>query len=105
MQGNFSKARLVNTARALQRPHAAKPKLNYTARANLIASQRESRLSEIESLRCSGVAPKSFVDKAQTLLTHRWSKATWRSRERLLRTVDWLLRMERMSRHTLVPPI
>jgi hypothetical protein len=105
MQGNFSKARLVNTAGALQRQRAGKPKLNYTARVNSIASQRESRLSEIESLRRSGLAPETFVDKAQTLLTQRWSKATWRSRERLLRTVDWLLRMERMRRHTLVPPI
>jgi hypothetical protein len=57
-------------------------------------------LSEIESLRRSGLAPKSFVDKAQTLLTQRWSRATWRSREQLLRTVDWLLRMERLRRRT-----
>jgi hypothetical protein len=64
-----------------------------------ITSQRESRLSEIESLRRDGLASESFVDKAQTLLTQRWSKATWRSREQLLRAVDWLLRMERARRN------
>jgi len=67
----------------------------------LITSQRESRLSEIESLRRGGQVPEAFVDKAQALLTQRWSKATWRSREQLLRAVDWLLRMERARRNTL----
>jgi len=70
-----------------------------------IASQREHRLSEIESLRRGGLLPATFVDKAHTLLTQRWSKATWHSRERLLRAVDWLLHMERTRRNALVPPI
>jgi hypothetical protein len=88
-----------NTARAFPRPRSGEPKLNYAARVSAIASQRGSRLSEIESLRRDGLAPASFVDKAQTLLTQEWSKATWRSREQLLRTVDWLLRMERTRRN------
>jgi hypothetical protein len=102
--GNLGKARLVvstNTAGALGRPRNGRPKLNYATRANSIASQRASRLSEIESLRRDGLASESFVDKAQTLLTQRWSKATWRSREQLLRAVDWLLRMERARQNGL----
>jgi hypothetical protein len=70
-----------------------------------IASQREHRLSEIESLRRGGMVPATFVDNAHTLLTQRWSKATWHSREQLLRAVDWLLHMERTRRNALVPPI
>ena len=90
-----------NSAGALGSPRNGRPKLSYANRATSIASQRESRLSEIESLRRDGLASDSFVDKAQTLLTQRWSKATWRSREQLLRAVDWLLRMERARRNKL----
>ena len=90
-----------NTTGALGRPHGGRPKLSYATRASSITSQRESRLSEIESLRRDGLSPETFVNKAQTLLTQRWSKATWRSREQLLRAVDWLLRMERARRNKL----
>jgi hypothetical protein len=85
----------------LGRPRNGRPKLSYATRVDSIASQRESRLSEIEALRRAGLAPEAFVDKAQTLLTQRWSKATWRSRQQLLRAVDWLLRMERARQTTL----
>jgi hypothetical protein len=78
--------------------------LSYATRASSITSQRENRLSEIESLRRSALTPETFVDKAQTLLTQQWSKATWRSREQLLRAVDWLLHMERVRRSTLADP-
>jgi hypothetical protein len=90
-----------NTAGASGRQRNGRPKLSYATRVSSITSQRESRLSEIESLRRDGLASESFVDKAQALLTQRWSKATWRSREQLLRAVDWLLRMERTRRNKL----
>jgi hypothetical protein len=60
-------------------------------------SQRERKMAEIGSLRRQDHAPGSFVDKAEALLTSTWSKATWRSRENILRTVDWLLHMEQMQ--------
>jgi len=91
----------TNTAGALGRPRTGRPKVSYATRASSIASQRESRLSEIESLRRGSPVTESFVDKAETLLTQRWSRANWRSREQLLRTVDWLLRMERVRQSTL----
>jgi hypothetical protein len=58
--------------------------------------QRKRKMAEISSLRRQGHVPGSFADKAQTLLTRGWSKHSWRSRESILRTVDWLLQMERM---------
>jgi len=63
-----------------------------------IESRRERQMTEIGSLRCPDHMPGSFVDKAETLLTSGWSKATWHSRENILRTVDWLLHMERAQR-------
>jgi len=99
MQGNLGKAKVVISRNgALRHSRGVKPNVRYAARVSSIAFERESRLSETESLRRGGLLPESFVDKAETLLTQRWSKATWRSREQLLRTVDWLLRMERMRR-------
>jgi transposase len=80
------------------RSRACGPKLSYAARARAIESARERRLNEIESLRRDGLAPGCFVDKAQKLLTYAWSKATWRSRENILRTVDWLLHVDRIHR-------
>ena len=85
-------------------PRNGRRKLNYATRVGSIASQRESRLSEIESLRRVGLAPAAFLDKAQTLLTQGWSKANWRSHEQLLRAVDWLFRMERAHRNPLADP-
>jgi hypothetical protein len=55
-------------------------------------------MANIRSLRRHGSRPAGFVRKAETLLTSGWSKATWRSRESILRTVDWLLRMELAQR-------
>jgi len=107
MHDSLGKARLVvskNTAGASRHPRTGEPKRSYVAHVSSITSQRESRLSKIESLRRGGLAPENFVDKAQTLLTQRWSKATWRSRVQLLRTVDWLLLMERLRRSALAYP-
>lgn len=106
-QAISGKAKLVvsrNTAPALRRPRSYGKRLSYATRVSSIASLRERRMNEIVSLRRDGPAPGSFVDKAQTLLTYRWSKATWRSRERILGAVDWLLRMERVHRKALADP-
>jgi hypothetical protein len=78
-------------------PHSAEPKPRYATRASAITEQRDRRMSELQSLG-DGLTPGSFADKARTLLTHRWARATWRSRENILRTVDWLMQMERVRR-------
>jgi hypothetical protein len=79
-------------------PGARAPKSSYKARVQALASQREQRMAEINALLRQRVVAGSFVDKAQTLLTNSWSKATWRSRASILRTVDWLLHLEQAHR-------
>jgi len=72
-------------------------KASQAARFSALLTQRERKMTEIIELR-AGIGPGTFTDKAETLLTRFWSKATWRSREGILRTADWLLRMERKRR-------
>jgi len=59
-------------------------------------SHRERSMDEITSLRRHGLVSGVFIDKAYVLLTHSWSKATWRERESILRSVDWLLQVEQV---------
>jgi hypothetical protein len=65
------------------------------ARAEAITSEREGRMRQIAAIRADRSTTTGFADKAQTLLTRDWAKASWRSRSQILRTVDWLLRLER----------
>jgi hypothetical protein len=55
-------------------------------------------MAEIRVLLQAEPTGMSFVHKAQTLLTRDWSHATWRSRANILRTVDWLLNVDRARR-------
>jgi hypothetical protein len=80
------------------RPSDRDRKVGYDARVSAIVQQRERRMAEIRSLDRQGLAPGSFVHKAQRLLTLGWSRASWRSRAGIIRTVDWLLEMERVHR-------
>jgi hypothetical protein len=41
--------------------------------------------------------PSRFVENAQQLLTRWWSTAGWVEREQLLKTVEWLIGLERLS--------
>jgi hypothetical protein len=98
----------VNSKKAAarsQRPRARGQKPTYEAQVNAIVAERERKMAEIGSLRRPDHAPGSFVDKAETLLTSGWSKATWHSRENILRTVDWLLHMERVQRGVRAGPL
>ena len=78
------------------RPHmdSAGKTSTHAARARAITLHRERSMNEIVCLRRQGLVSGVFIGKAQRLLTQSWSKATWRGRESILRTVDWLLRME-----------
>jgi len=48
---------------------------------------------QIAALQRSGQGSK-FTDNAEQLLTRWWSTASWTARGELLKTVDWLLRVE-----------
>jgi hypothetical protein len=80
------------------RPSNRDRKLGYDQRVSAIVQQRDRRMAEIRSLCCQGLAPGSFVHKANMLLTFGWSRASWRSRAGIIRTVDWLLQMEHAYR-------
>ena len=74
----------------------ARPKVNYAGHASAIEAARTQKMREIDSFRAANRDARSFAGKAQTLLTRDWSKASWRARESILRTVAWLLRMEKV---------
>lgn len=48
---------------------------------------------EIAALRRSGQESK-FTTNAEKLLTRWWAAANWSARAELLKTADWLLRVE-----------
>jgi hypothetical protein len=80
------------------RPNGRGEKSTYKKRVHAIAMQRERAMADLRSLDCQNPAPGSFVNKAQTLLTLGWSKANWRSRASIIRTVGWLLHLEHAHR-------
>jgi hypothetical protein len=59
-----------------------------------ILRQRERLIAEMMQLRDRGQASK-LVDNAQALLTRLWSPASWDTREDLLKSADWLVRLAR----------
>jgi hypothetical protein len=59
-----------------------------------ILRQRERLIAEMMQLRGQGQA-SNFIDNAQVLLTRLWSPASWHAREDLLKSADWLIRLER----------
>jgi hypothetical protein len=63
-------------------------------RINSILSRRERLVGELALLRQQGAASK-FIDNAQQLLTRWWSGASWDGRKELLKSADWLLRLEK----------
>jgi hypothetical protein len=48
---------------------------------------------EIATLQSSGHGSK-FTANAEQLLTRWWAPANWNARSKLLKTADWLLRVE-----------
>jgi hypothetical protein len=72
------------------------PGRGYARRTHALVAERDRRMAEIAAMYRDGPEPGSFLDKAQTLLTRRWSSASWSARAGILVTVDWLFRMERL---------
>jgi len=56
--------------------------------------QRERLVADIAQLRERG-ATSRFINNAQQLLTRWWSTATWTAREELLKSAEWLVRLEK----------
>ncbi len=58
-----------------------------------IISRRQQRIDDVTFLRERGASSK-LIDNAQQLLTRWWSTADWKSRGELLKTAEWLVRLE-----------
>jgi len=64
--------------------------------ADSILERRSCLVAEVARLRQDGASP--LTDNAQQLLTRWWASAGWAAREQLLRTVQWLIQLERNRR-------
>jgi hypothetical protein len=60
-----------------------------------ILARRRRLVQELALLRQHG--DSRFLDNAQQLLTRWWSGASWSAREELLKSAEWLIRLERRS--------
>lgn len=56
-------------------------------------ARRRRLMLEIALLQKSGQGSR-FVANAEQLLTRWWGAANWKERNELLKTADWLLRVE-----------
>jgi hypothetical protein len=54
---------------------------------------RQSYVAMIARARVFDAAPNAMLDKATSLLTAHWGRASWTSRAAILKTVDWLLQV------------
>jgi hypothetical protein len=61
---------------------------------NSVLARRESLVTEVALLRSRG-GPSTFADSAQTLLTRFWSARDLNAQEDLLKSVEWLVLLER----------
>ena len=68
---------------------------------NRMQAERENLLAEVALLRIRGGTSK-FTDNAQKLLSRFWSIAGLDAREDLLKSVEWLILLERRRQAQLV---
>jgi hypothetical protein len=65
-------------------------------RAALI-ERRDGCMAEIGRLRVNGDASSDLATKALQLLTAHWATSSWRARQDILRTAEWLLGISRKA--------
>ena len=70
------------------------PQRTPRAREAGILARRDRLVAEVALLRRRG-EPSKFIDNAEQLLTRWWSRASWNAREELLKSADWLVRLEK----------
>jgi hypothetical protein len=85
-------------ARNISASAARKPSVrrqeSLAAKVDGILAKRDRLIGELRFLRDRGESSK-FVDNAQQLLTRWWSRSSWSAREELLKSAEWLLRLEK----------
>jgi hypothetical protein len=58
-----------------------------------VLASRERLVTWISNLKQTGHAT-ALTAKAESMLTRWWARANWSAREELLRTAEWMLRLE-----------
>ena len=59
-----------------------------------IENQRERLFAELAQLRALHGTSARSIETARVLLTRWWVKANWRTREKLVASAEWLVRLE-----------
>jgi len=77
-------------------PRPRTPALQISARSKyaLIENQRNRLFDKMTELRKARGPSARAVETARLLLTKQWMKASWRTREQLIKAADWLVRLE-----------
>ena len=70
----------------------APPRTRGTAK--LIETERTRLFAELTMLRELRGPSARAVETARLLLTRSWAKASWRARQQLLRSANWLVSVE-----------
>lgn len=76
-------------------PQKAAPPADARRKTAAIETARNRLFAELSELRKRPGNPAKPIETAQVLLTRWWGRANWKSRERLIRTAEWLIRLER----------
>ena len=66
----------------------------HKRQAAAVLAQRRRLMIEIATLQKSGHGSQ-FTTNAEQLLTRWWASASWTARQQLLKTVAWLLHLEK----------
>jgi hypothetical protein len=81
----------VQRRRQAKEPEAVQPPKRQAA---AVLARRTALMHEIATLQAAGQNSR-FIANAEQLLTRWWAAANWKSRGELLKTADWLLRVDR----------
>jgi hypothetical protein len=88
-----SKRTMSRTAAPRRRKGAGDSQGPGKRQTTAILASRERLMLNLAAARISGQGSQ-FSANAEELLTRWWAKASWHQRREILRTVDWLLRLE-----------
>jgi hypothetical protein len=80
----------VQRRRQSKEPETVQPPKRQAA---AVLARRTELMLEIAKLQEAGQNSR-FIANAEQLLTRWWAAANWKSRGELLKTADWLLRVE-----------
>jgi hypothetical protein len=82
----------------LPSPHNAAPPPNARRRNATIENDRNRLYAELTKLRIEHGPSVRPAKNGQDLLTRSWGRASWKSREQLLKTAEWLIRLLERNR-------